>query len=85
MIDNIIDHETGVTLTLAVAATVAIASLIWRVSSKTSEVINRLDSIEAKLDNHWTVADQLEWAVNLREQNPSLKVPLPKIHRSESE
>ena len=73
---HIISSETLIPL----GGAIAIALLIWRVSSKTTEIINRLDSIERDLQDHWTKADQLEWILQLREANPGIKVPLPRHH-----
>lgn len=72
-----LDHNTLIPVGVVIASTLTLLSLVWRVSSKTTEVLNRLDSIEQTIDSHWTRSDQLEWIVMLRETNPSLHIPLP--------
>jgi hypothetical protein len=82
--DTVLTQSTLVPIGVAIGGIIAISSLIWRVSAKTSEVLARLDSIERKLDDHWTRQDQFEWVAEFRMENPGLKVPMPRHERSEA-
>ncbi len=84
MLDQVINADTLVPVSVAILGVTGVSTLIWRVSAKTTEILHRLDSMDDKLDNHWTRTDQLEWAVQLRDENPELNVPLPHSKHSDS-
>jgi hypothetical protein len=80
----ILNEGTLIPIGVAVAAVGSVILLVWNLSAKASQVIYRLDAIERKLNDHWTRADQLEWIISLRDNNPSLKIPLPRPQHTEN-
>lgn len=83
-VQSTLNEATLIPLGVAIAAAGTIIVLVWNLSAKASQVINRLDIIERKLSDHWTRADQLEWIISLRESNPQMKIPLPRPQHSDN-
>lgn len=84
-LQSTINEATLIPLGVAVVAAGTIIALVWNLSAKASQVLARLDTIERKLNDHWTRADQLEWIIHLRESNPAMKIPMPRLqHNTEN-
>lgn len=75
---GVLDNSTLVPVGVAAAGCLAIVSLVWRVSAKTTEVLHRLNTIDARLKQRWTHDEFVSWVAELRDKNPSLDVPWPK-------
>lgn len=72
-----LDETTLIPLGIAAAIVLFAIGAAWRLSATLTKIELRLASIQHTLDGHWTLKDQLGWAMELKEKNPSMNVPRP--------
>jgi hypothetical protein len=70
-----LNEKTKVPLGVVIAClTVFIGGALW-ITNSLNRIDNRLIAMETRMTERWTAADMKLWAMQLRMENPSLKVP----------
>lgn len=50
------------------------AGVVW-ISSALSDINYKLETLNTKLEQQWTISDMENWSLRLKMQNPELDVP----------
>tara|TARA_B100001939_G_C16799380_1_gene554936 strand:+ start:655 stop:897 length:243 start_codon:yes stop_codon:yes gene_type:complete len=49
-------------------------SVVW-ISNQLNSIHFKLETLERKLEDQWTVRDMENWGLRLKMQNPDIKIP----------
>lgn len=49
-------------------------SVVW-ISNQLNSIHFKLETLERKLEDQWTVRDMENWGLKLKMQNPDIKIP----------
>ena len=75
MSESELNEKTKLPLGLVISCIVAfLGGALW-ISNSLNRIDNRLASMERQVNDRWTSADMKLWAMQLRMDNPNLKVP----------
>lgn len=78
---NEINSKTKVPAAILYGAVVLTAVAAWQIRGQLSEIRSELKAFGAHTQADWNFQDQETWALQLKNQNPSLNVPAPKDFR----
>ena len=66
-----ISKETLMPLGMVIALC---AGVVW-ISSQLNDINYKLDTLESKLEDQWTVRDMENWGLRLKMSNPEISIP----------
>ena len=66
-----ISKETLMPLGMVIALC---SGVVW-ISSQLTNINYKLDMLESKLEDHWTVRDMENWGLRLKMSNPEIMIP----------
>jgi len=75
MPESELNDRTKMPLSVVISCIAAfIGAALW-INNSLHRIDNRLAAMEARVNDRWTSADMRIWAMQLRMDNPSLKIP----------
>lgn len=81
MSESELNEKTKLPLGLVVSCIIAfLGGALW-ISNSLNRIDSRLAAMERQVNDRWTTSDMKIWAMQLRMDNPALKIPPPQLNQ----